>query len=98
MILVDGLSSYSAKQTRGLPSQTWCHMVSDTSEAELHAFAARVGLNRVWAQLKPHASAAHYDLTPQRRAIALQLGAVAVTARELVERNYDRARRRPSIT
>lgn len=97
MILVDGLIAYSAELTRGLPSRTWCHMVSDTSEAELHAFAARIGLKRAWAQLRPRASAAHYDLTPRRRAIALQLGAVEVTARDLVERNYDRARRRPSI-
>ena len=69
-------------------------MVSDTSEEELHAFAARIGLKREWAQLRPKASAAHYDLTPRRRAMAVKLGAVEVTGRELVTRNFDGLRRR----
>lgn len=94
MILVDHLVDHGTSATRGLPSRRWCHMVSDTSEEELHAFAARIGLRRDWAQLRPRASAAHYDLTPRRRALALGLGAVAVTSRELVVRNYDRPRRR----
>ena len=51
MILVDGVTRYGAELTRGLPSSRWCHMVSDTSEEELHAFAARIGLKREWAQL-----------------------------------------------
>lgn len=94
MILVDPLTSYSAARTRGLPGRCWCHMVSDEGEAELHAFAARIGLRRSWAQLRPEASAAHYDLTPARRATAVRLGAVEVTMRELATRNYDGARRR----
>lgn len=91
VILVDDLRGYATK----LRQKRWCHMVSDVDEAELHAFAARIGLRREWFQSRPDkASAAHYDLTPPRRARALQLGAVAVTARELVRRNYDgRARR-----
>ena len=96
MILVDGITSYSAELTRGLPSSRWCHMVSDRSAEELHAFAARIGLKREWAQLRPRASAAHYDLTPRRRAMALELGAVEVTSRELVARNFDGLRRRTS--
>jgi hypothetical protein len=57
-----------------------CHMVSDVSHDELHAFALRLGLRRVWFQ------GDHYDLTNGRRAQALELGAVAVTAREIVVR------------
>lgn len=94
MILVDGITSYDAGLTRKLPSQRWCHMVSDTSEEELHTFAERIGLKRAWAQLRPRASAAHYDLTPRRRALALKLGAIEVTSRELVARNFDGLRRR----
>jgi len=93
MILVDGLITYSARITRGLPSRTWCHMVSDASKAELHDFAARIGLRRSWAQLRPQASAAHYDLLPFRRALAVKLGAIEVTRHDLVVRNYDRIRR-----
>lgn len=94
MILVDGISTYPASMTRGLPGRQWCHMISDTSEEELHAFAARIGLTREWAQLRPKASAADYDLTPSRRAKAVATGAIEVTARELVLRNYDGLRRR----
>jgi len=94
MILVDGLTTYGKELTRGLPSPHWCHMVSDASEEELHAFAARVGLKRSWAQLRPRASAAHYDLTQKRRAMAIKLGAVEVSRRELVMRNFDGLRRR----
>lgn len=90
MILVDGITDYGPHLTKGLPSRRWSHMVSDVDEDELHAFAARLGLKREWAQLRPKASAAHYDLTPSRRALAIKLGAVEVTSRELVSRNYDR--------
>lgn len=94
MILVDGIRRYGAERTGSLPSSRWCHMVSDASEEELHAFAARIGCKRSWAQLRPAASAAHYDLTSARRALAVKLGAVEVTARELVTRNFDGLLRR----
>ncbi|MBZ4402475.1 DUF4031 domain-containing protein [Myxococcus sp. AS-1-15] len=55
----------------------WCHLLCDPGgEAELHAFAARVGLKREWFQAPPAASKPHYDLTPPRRTAALEAGAV----------------------
>ena len=72
----------------------WCHMVSDVDADELHAFAARLGLKREWSQERPKSSAHHYDITATRRAKAIRMGAVPVTARELVMRNYDGLRRR----
>jgi hypothetical protein len=54
-------------------------MVSDTSMEELHAFAKRIGR---WAFLHKD----HYDLTPQGLEIALRLGAVQVSTRELARR------------
>lgn len=90
MILVDPIKEYPPERTRGLPSNRWCHMASDAGPEELHAFAARIGLRRSWAQSPP----AYYDLTPQRRARAISLGAVEVTTRELARRNYDGLTRR----
>jgi hypothetical protein len=58
------------------------HLVADT-EAELHTFAQSMGLRRTWYQ--DHATHPHYDLTTgnaYRR--ALELGAVIVTAREIL--------------
>lgn len=97
MILVDPPVTYPPEMTRRLRYKTWSHMVSDVSEEELHAFAAKLGLRREWAQLRPKASAAHYDLIPSKRALAVRLGAIEVTARELVMRNYDGLRRRGLI-
>lgn len=68
-------------------------MVSDLSEDELHEFATRLGLKRSWFQGRPKHTA-HYDITPSKRTLAISLGAVEVSSRELVMRNYDGLRRR----
>ena len=64
-----------------------CHLTTDGELDDLHAFAARLGLRREWFQ--EHRLAPHYDLTGEKRALALALGAVAVPIRDQV-----RARRR----
>ena len=56
-----------------------CHMSADTLE-ELHAFARRLGLKRSWFQ--EHRLLPHYDLTPARRAKAVELGATETTTRQ----------------
>ncbi len=57
----------------------FAHLVSDTSLAELHAFAARLGLpDRAF-------SGDHYDIPADVREQALLLGARAVPSREVVE-------------
>ena len=56
--------------------QRWAHLMADTLD-ELHAFAARLGIPRRAFQDKT--SGAHYDVTTELRALALQLGAVAIS-------------------
>ena len=80
MILVDALMKYPTEVTKGLPGQTWCHMVSDLDMDELHAAARFIGCKREWFQ------GDHYDLTPRRRREAVENGAVEVTSRELLLR------------
>jgi hypothetical protein len=58
----------------------WCHLVSDASLDELHAFAEVIGVPRRGF----HGD--HYDLPEQHRTEALSLGATAVDSRELVRR------------
>jgi predicted kinase len=88
-ILVDELREYPGA---GLPFDAWCHMATDGSFEELHAFAARLGLRRAWFQRD------HYDLPPHGRAAAVALGAEEVSTRELLHRmagpRGERARRR----
>jgi hypothetical protein len=55
-------------------------MLADTV-AELHEFAARIGLKLEWFQPR---SRPHYDLSKTRRAAALAAGAVELDRRELV--------------
>lgn len=63
------------------PGQRWAHLVSDRSHAELHAFAVeRLGLRPQWFQ------GDHYDVSAEIRQRAIDLGAEAVTSRELLTR------------
>lgn len=79
-IYVDKITTYPTSMTRGLPGRDWCHLISDESDDELHAFAEKIGMKRAWAQLPPKASTPHYDLTPSRRAAAVKAGRSRQTA------------------
>jgi hypothetical protein len=69
----------------------WAHLVSDSSYDELHEFAARLGLPRHIFQ------GDHYDVPTEIRASAIELGARAVSSRELLVRLRDAGLRiRPS--
>ena len=57
-----------------------CHMIGDTV-AELHEFAASLGLKREWFQPR---SRPHYDLSKTRRAAALKAGATPLDRAEFV--------------
>ena len=58
----------------------WCHLVSDTSIDELHAFADAVGMPRRAFQ------GDHYDVPEEHRPTVVAAGAVEVESRELVRR------------
>jgi len=58
----------------------WCHLVSDVSLAELHAFAERAGIPRRGFDRD------HYDVPQERRAHLIAAGALPVSSRELVQR------------
>lgn len=62
-------------------------MVSDTSVAELHEFAGRIGVKRCWYHK------GHYDLRPHQREAAFVAGAFEVTAKKLVSLMVGRRRR-----
>ena len=71
----------------------WAHMVSDVSHDELHEFAERLGIPRRGFQ------GDHYDVPTEWRERAIEMGAVAVSSRELLQRlraaGLRRSRRTP---
>jgi hypothetical protein len=58
----------------------WAHLASDRSHAELHTFAATLGIRREWFQ------GDHYDVPSHVREAAVAAGAVPVSSHELVRR------------
>ena len=56
----------------------WCHMVSDTSLDELHAFARWLGIPERGFQ------GDHYDIPEEARAVAVEEGAIEATSRDVV--------------
>jgi hypothetical protein len=58
----------------------WAHLVSDESYEELHRFAAGLGIPRRGF----HGD--HYDVPSEYRDRAIELGAEAVSSRELLTR------------
>jgi hypothetical protein len=58
----------------------WCHLVSDVSYDELHAFADAAGIPRRGFQ------GDHYDIPEEHRDDLIAAGAVVVESRELLRR------------
>lgn len=58
----------------------WCHLVSDASLEELHAFAAEMGIP------ERGFGGDHYDVPDVMRERAIAMGAVPVESKELVLR------------
>ena len=56
----------------------WCHLVSDTSLDELHAFAAQLGIP------ERGFGGDHYDLPEEYREQAIALGAIPTSSQEIV--------------
>ncbi len=84
-VYVDEFKHYGPTKIRCFKAGS-SHMTADTLE-ELHALAARIGLQREWFQ--PHWSAPHYDLTESKREKALAAGAVFVPAREQARKRVE---------
>jgi hypothetical protein len=71
-------------------SDPWFGLTADT-DAELHAFAARLGLTRIMFQPRTPdgplevAATGHYDVTEGERDQAVALGAQAITHKKQTE-------------
>lgn len=68
-VYVDDMHQYPAGKFRRMKMS---HMIADT-DAELHAMADRIGVDRKWHQVD------HYDIALSKRALAIMHGAVEIT-------------------
>lgn len=57
------------------------HMLADTDE-ELHEMADKIGIDRRWHQ-KAGTPLSHYDICKSKKELALSLGAVNISRREV---------------
>lgn len=74
----------------------WCHLFADDVD-ELHAFAKKLGLKRVWFQDDKRLP--HYDVTANKRDEAILRGAVGVDRRvtyQHIKRNREAVRSKPT--
>lgn len=81
------MSVYVGETFRCLRSRQWpfqhaAHLFAD-SEEELHKFAESIGLKRAWFQNHPRLP--HYDVTVNKRRLAVRRGAFSLTASQEVQ-------------
>jgi hypothetical protein len=83
MIFVDDVLQWVPRneKVRAI-SALWCHLTTDGEIHELLSFADQMGIPR--ERLHNHPTLPHFDLTPEQRVQALDLGAVYKSAREQI--------------
>jgi len=67
-------------RNKNWPYKEACHLMADTRR-ELHVFAQSIGLKRTWFQNK---TMPHYDLTKNRRRLAVRQGAIEIDQKQFV--------------
>lgn len=72
-VYVDDMYQYPLGQYRNMKMS---HMIAD-NEDELHEMAAKIGVARKWYQ------GDHYDIAMSKRRLAINLGAVPITLKQL---------------
>lgn len=85
-VYVDALKDYG-DLVRGRARKfgtVWCHMTADSRE-ELDAMAVRIGLKTSYRQHTGRPTE-HYDLIPFKRQMAVGLGAIEQTSRQMFGR------------
>lgn len=74
-----------------------CHMIADSTD-ELMAMAAKIRVAQKWLQ-QPGKANEHFDVCKSKRALAVGLGAIEVSNREMgrmtLERRRQQVRERP---
>ncbi len=85
MIYVDNMALQA--RVKNITSK-WYHLVSiPKNNNELIKFAESIGLKKEWIQ-KPNKCDSHFDITENKRKLAIQKGAIPITTKELCKKLY----------
>lgn len=63
----------------------WAHLTADSRD-ELIRFGVRIGLSPKYLQISS-SGLLHFDLTPSKRILAIQKGALPITSKEMIEKH-----------
>lgn len=74
------MAVYVDNMRAGYRRMVMCHMIAD-SDAELHAMADCIGVQRRWHQAPPRHHS-HYDIALSKRTLAVAAGAVEISYRQ----------------
>jgi hypothetical protein len=86
-VYVDEIETWPKYVTKALGRKLgarWCHMIADSDE-ELHEMAKLIGVTR-GSWYKEGSAFTRYDLTPQRRTLALACGAIEIDRLKLAQK------------
>lgn len=76
------MSVYVDKDKNKYGRMLMSHMCADTID-ELHEMAERIGVARKWLQNSSRHP--HYDICQSKRKLAIEYGAIEVSAREMIK-------------
>lgn len=82
------MAVYVDKARHPFRGMLMCHMIADSRE-ELLDMADRIGVSRRWIQHEGRHSE-HFDICQSKRSLAVRLGAVEITARDLGRKLLER--------
>lgn len=74
----------------------WCHLFTDSDDlTELHEMAQKIGLKQSYFQNHKRKAYQfpHYDLTPTKRQLAINNGAVEIEIRDFVKTMIEQQKR-----
>lgn len=72
----------TVRNNRYRHTSRWCHLMCDGDDAELVAFAERIGLQARWIQ-DAGTERGHFDVTEPKRHAAVKAGAVEISWHDL---------------
>lgn len=79
-VFVDDFYKYNKKSFKG--TTNWSHLSADTPQ-ELHDFAKKLNLKRIYYQYK---SFPHYDITLPKRKLAIKYGAIPLSIKDFIKK------------